>query len=119
MYGQIPYMMVNPYQYAPASSILGASRGLSGFLGKINFSSILTKAGKALNVANQAIPLYRQVKPMINNINTIGKIGREFNKMGNSSIQNNNVENNEINNTITDNISENINNNIPTPTFFL
>ena len=124
MYGQIPYMMANPYPYVGASNMLGAKTGITGLLGKLNFSNILSGASKALNVANQAIPLYRQVKPVINNIKMVGKIGREFTKMGNSnsniSSNDTNLDNeNSINNEISNDISNNINNNVPNPTFFI
>lgn len=118
MYGQIPYMMANPYPLSSTSNLLGTSRGITGLLGKLNFSNILSGASKALNVANQAIPLYRQVKPVINNIKMVGKIGREFNKMGNNNT-NNITNNNFTNNEISNNISDNIDGNVPNPTFFI
>ena len=33
-----------------------------------NLTNILTHASRALNIANQAIPLYKEIKPMIGNI---------------------------------------------------
>lgn len=52
--------------FGPTSSnIVGAaSRGLS-------FSKILSGAGKALNFANRAIPMYYQIKPMLSNAKTL------------------------------------------------
>ena len=43
MYGQIPYMMTNPYPYVGASNMLGAKTGITGLLGKLNFSNILSE----------------------------------------------------------------------------
>ena len=42
MYGQIPYMMTNPYPYVGASNMLGAKTGITGLLGKLNFSMNVT-----------------------------------------------------------------------------
>lgn len=124
MFNQMPYMMSSPMSMMPTSSTLGTASKAS-LLGKINWSSLLSNAQKTLNVVNQAIPLYYQVKPVFNNIKTIGKIGREMTKMASSNnvTQNNNVNNiadnsnnkiEENNNIIYDN-----NENIPNPTFFL
>ena len=124
MFNQMPYMMSSPMSMMPTSSALGTASKAS-LLGKINWSSLLSNAQKTLNVVNQAIPLYYQVKPVVNNIRTIGKIGREMTKIGsfNNVTQNNNT-NNIVNNS--SNIIEENNNvvydnneNIPNPTFFL
>ena len=82
----------NPYLYQPyyqaanvasnlgsakGTGILGKSGGLAGFKGllsKFSFSSFLNGASKTLNVVNQAIPIYYQVRPMINNAKTMFKI---------------------------------------------
>lgn len=128
MFNQIPYTMANPmYNVSPIASLanntmpntLGsvASKGTS-LLSKINISSILTNAQKTLNVVNQAIPLYYQVKPVFNNIKTLGKIGKEFTKTNNENIRKTNVENNNsINNNI--NLDNQNQNDIISPTFFL
>ena len=116
--------MSSPMSMMPTSSTLGTASKAS-LLGKINWSSLLSNAQKTLNVVNQAIPLYYKLKPVFNNIKTIGKIGREMTKMASSNnvTQNNNVNNiadnsnnkiEENNNIIYDN-----NENIPNPTFFL
>ncbi len=113
MYNQIPYML--PAQSASTASSL---------LGKINWSSLLSNAQKTLNVVNQAIPLYYQVKPMVKNLRTLGKIGSEFTKLGGSKenttpnatvnqVQNNTLENNQIIE------NELVNDNTPLPRFFL
>lgn len=113
MYNQIPYML--PAQSASAAPSL---------LGKINWSSLLSNASKTLNVVNQAIPLYYQVKPMVKNLRTLGKIGSEFTKLGGS--KENTTSNNTVNGTqsttlenneIIDNETDT--NNIPLPRFFL
>ncbi len=85
----------NPYLYQPfyqtagmasnignaASSTLGAASrsGIAGGLGKgllskFSFSGFLNGASRTLNVVNQAIPIFYQVRPMINNAKTMFKI---------------------------------------------
>ncbi len=61
----------------------GIVRGLSG----IKWGAILTNTQRTLNLVNQAIPIYRQAKPMISNMKTAKKILRVLN----SDTSNNNV----------------------------
>lgn len=115
----------NPYFYSIPSTLNIAPRvGLFSRLfgnSSITFSSILGGTQKVLNVANQAIPLIQQVRPMISNSKTMFKVMNEFKK--NDITTMNNTNNNTNNNIITDNhttnteniISENSNGN---PTFF-
>ena len=135
MYGSIPYMIPNMgMASAPiANSLASASNlgnGLSAakaagtsFLGKINWASILSNTQKTLNVVNQAIPLYYQVKPVFKNLGALGRITKEFSKMGNVNSnevsQTNNVQT-ETQNVINNETGDAINvNEIPNPTFFL
>lgn len=66
----------NPY-YMPYTNI---SRGIFGNLGRINFSSILSEAQKTLNFVNQAIPVMKEISPMVKNAKTMFKVMNEFNK---------------------------------------
>lgn len=59
---------------ATTGSNLGAGLGLKGLLSKFSFSGFLNGASKTLNVVNQAIPIFYQVKPMINNARTMFRI---------------------------------------------
>ncbi len=141
MYNQFPYMMPGSFsQAAPLAnglSNLGTAANLSkassaaSALGKINWSSLLTNAQKTLNVVNQAIPLYYQVKPVFQNIRTLGKIGKEFmnsniksdnsNRNINSNSNNNNINttSQETNTNIDEISSAQERNTYPEPTFFL
>lgn len=104
MYGNIPYMMPNAI-------------GKTSLLSKINFSSLLTNTQKILNVANQAIPLYYQAKPVFKNLKSLSKISKEFNKI---NLDNNNNKNNKNKININNNTPNlNNSNNIPTPIFFI
>lgn len=60
-----------------------ASKGLFSNLFKngINWSSILSGTQKTLNIANQAIPLIKQVSPVMKNAKTMFRIMNEFKKV--------------------------------------
>lgn len=76
----------------------GLIRGLSG----IKWGAVLTNTQRTLNLVNQAIPIYRQAKPMISNMKTARKIIKVLNN-DNSSNQNlNQTSSNQVTNTITD-----------------
>lgn len=99
---------------------LGAKQGLfSIFKGKINWGSLLSNTQKTLNIINQAIPVFYQVKPIWNNTKTVFKIMGAL-KEDDKKI-NNNFKYNQ-NKTRKINAYTNINNNIQndnTPNFFL
>ena len=69
-----PYFYSMPTSVAPRVGLLGRLFGNS----RITFSSILNGTQRALNFANQAIPLVKQVKPMIGNAKTMFKVMNEF-----------------------------------------
>lgn len=74
-----------------------------------SFLNIINGLSKTLNIANQMIPLYKQVKPLITNSNKV--ISNLQNLKFNANPQNNKVNNQTINNT---SLIKQIN----TPTFF-
>ena len=71
-----------------------ARPGLFQAIRNIKWSSILTNTQKTLNVINQAIPVYYQIKPIASNLRSFGKIMNAFNSsdekpsqvQGNSSV---------------------------------
>lgn len=110
----------NPYFYTMPSATtvprLGLFRRLLGGTG-ITFGGIVDGTQKFLNIANQAIPLVRQVKPIVGNAKTMFKVMNEFKRTQpvkkeseNYEIKSNNVINNE---STTTNVSQNNG-----PTFF-
>lgn len=125
MYGQMPYMIPNaflsnaPNAGALASNTANASSGLGALLKKINLSSILSNAQKTLNVVNQAIPLYYQVKPVFKNLKTLGKIGKEFTKINTPTSNNVNNQNEAESKATIETNETNIKDDYPNPTFFL
>lgn len=72
----------NPYFYTmPYAQPQGL---FSRIFGGLSFGKILNGTERALNFANQAIPLVKQVKPIIGNAKTMFKIMNEFKKNENS-----------------------------------
>ena len=120
----------NPYFYSVPSSFATPKVGLFSRLfggSGITLSGILNGTQKALNFANQAIPLVKQVRPMIGNAKTMFKVMNEFKKV--DTIKNDKI-NTDINTDKTSNLineennDNNINNNLPQeysngPTFFI
>ena len=123
MYGNSFY---NPYMYSnfintanigrAMTNIQKPALGLNGLFKKFSFSSFLNGASKTLNVVNQAIPIYYQVKPMISNAKTMFKVmkavktpeqGKTYTQTNNNYKENNSTPKKE-------NYSNNGN-----PTFFL
>ena len=60
----------NFFPYQNNSTLLKKGFGLSSFK-KVNWTNILNNTQKTLNVINQAIPVYYQVKPIIGNAKTM------------------------------------------------
>ena len=120
----------NPYFYtvpiatqAPRVGLFSRLFGGSG----ITLSGILNGTQRALNFANQAIPLVKQVKPMIGNAKTMFKVMNEFKRVEKpKNDKKTNISNNTINNNVNtnSNTSNDVieNNNYVTdngPTFFM
>lgn len=63
------YNSFSPYQGR------GYTQGLfSNLKGKFNWSGLLNNTQKTLNIINQAIPVFYQIKPLWNNTKTVFKI---------------------------------------------
>lgn len=103
----------NPYFYTmpTATQRIGIFKRLTG----INFSSILNGTQRALNFANQAIPLVKEVKPMIGNAKTMFKVMNEFKRVEKPNSKNNNIH--SVENTSNEETIENIYN--EGPKFFI
>ena len=103
---------------APVVSALGGATKASTF----TFSGLLNGASKTLGVINQAIPVFYQVKPIINNAKTMYRVAKEINsndrKNTSTNTNSSNSSNNSNNNTSTNNISNN-NNDVNKPNFFI
>ena len=72
MYNNPYFYNYFPYQYQTNMGL--TQKGLLSRLfptSKINWTNILNNTQKTLNVINQAIPVYYQVKPIYNNAKTM------------------------------------------------
>lgn len=99
---------------APAVNALGSATKASTF----TFSGLLNGASKTLGVINQAIPVFYQVKPIINNAKTMYRVAKEINSNDRKNTNTNNSNNNNSNNnTSTNNVSNN--NDVNKPNFFI
>lgn len=93
----------NPYIFYPyttmtnnaTTGILGGALGSRGF----SFTNLLNGAQKTLNFVNQAIPVVKQVSPMMKNAKTMFRVMNEFKKVdtpNNIPAPNNNIQNEKI-----------------------
>ncbi len=92
------------------------------FLNNINWGTMLSNTQKTLNIINQAIPVFYQVKPIVNNAKTMFKIigavkgsSNDYSKSYNSSNTGNNITNQSVNSSVT---TQNTSNNNQ-PIFYL
>lgn len=87
MYNE-PYFIPNYYPNIAPTIIrnnplrrLGTTRGLRNnlnFIKNINWSGLINKTSKTLNIINQTIPVVKQVGPMMNNMKSMLKIASIF-----------------------------------------
>ena len=121
-----------------AAGSSAAGRGLAslgkGLLGRLSFSGFLDGANKTLNVVNQAIPIFYQVRPIFNNAKTMFRIMSAVKDddskpsiSNQESKTNNNVSYSDSNNTIrqmptrnlTSSTNDNTTSNKENPVFFI
>lgn len=82
----------NPYYYGIPTNLVQPKIGLLGRLfGKtgISISNFLNGTQRVLNIANQTIPLVKQVKPVIGNAKTMFKVMNEFKRTEKTDIHQN------------------------------
>lgn len=118
------------YSYLPNSIPTSAPRtaGLFSrlFRNGINWGSIINNTQKTLNIINQAIPVVKQVSPVVRNAKTMFKVMNEFKKTDTSPTQNksvvktNNIEkkNSSESNQSAESTTSTINKSENGPTFF-
>lgn len=116
-----PYFYNIPNSVTPKIGLFGRLFGRSG----VTLGGILNGTQRALNFANQAIPLVKQVKPMLGNAKTMFKVMNEFKRVEKpktSAINNKIATNIKETNTVEDTNKNTENNYINTndgPTFFI
>lgn len=72
-----PYLGFYPYVSAPAKTGIFSSLFKGG---KLSLGSIVAGTQKTLGVINQAIPVIKQVSPVMRNAKTMFKVMNEFKK---------------------------------------
>ena len=79
-------------------------KGKLDFLKNLNLNNILDGTQKTLNIVNQAIPIVKQVSPVMKNAKTMFRIMNEFKKVDTptTSGNSNNVSNTEEKNAALD-----------------
>ena len=106
-----PYYYSMPFNYIqPKIGLLQKIFGSSG----TSIGSFLNGTQRVLNIANQTIPIVKQVKPMLGNAKTMLKIMNEFKRNEKET-----VKQNYSNNNVETNIKEKIEENDIGPTFFM
>lgn len=109
----------NPYFGVPtALTTPNASRGLlRGLFGRgINWGSILNNTQRTLGIINQAIPVVKQVSPIVNNAKTMFRVMNEFKKVETPTSESISQADEPQTKTISENNHQNFNN--QGPTFF-
>lgn len=77
------------FYYNPYYSYMIPKQGIiSKIFGGVKFSSILSGTQKTLNIINQAIPVIKEVKPIVNNAKTMFNVMNEFRKVDEKPIIN-------------------------------
>ena len=105
----------NPYYYGmPNTFSTSEKTGIFSriFKGNMNFNNIINNTGKVLQIANQAIPLVKQVTPVIRNAKTMFRVLNEFKKNDQNLNNYNKKEKENYSNTYNNDYSFN------NPTFF-
>lgn len=90
----------NPYYFmAPMTTARPGLFGLlRGSVRGINLSSIINGTQRTLGLVNQAIPVIKQITPVMRNAKTMFKVMNEFKKVDSPTSTTNNSANNSANN---------------------
>jgi len=78
---------------------LPVETGTSSLIKKISLSSIINGTSKTLNLINQAIPVVKQVSPIMKNMKTMFSVMNEFKK---NDVTNTSIEDMKTNEQTTD-----------------
>ena len=121
-YNYYPYMnmtmniprgtIVNPYMQGNISNAIRPRGGFLKGLSNIKWGEVLNNTQKTLNVINQAIPVYYQVKPIYNNAKTMFRMVSALKDDDNDTKKNNLNNNNKT-------VKKEPSNNDDGPIFFL
>ena len=82
----VPYFNMYPSMVTPTLGNAATGGLFSRLLGRgLNWSSILNNTQKTLGIVNQAIPMFKQMSPVVKNAKTMFKIMNEFKREDNSN----------------------------------
>lgn len=112
--------MMMPYSTMTAPARTGLLSNLLGGVRGINWGSIINNTQRTLGLINQAIPVVKQVTPVVKNAKTMFRVMNEFKKVDEPNQVTTNPETSfpttPSNNTPNTNVNEFSNNE---PTFFI
>lgn len=118
MPGNMPY---TPYNPGISRSLFntGGIRSLFHGVHNINWNSMLNNVSRTLGVVREAIPVVKEVGPMINNMRSMIKIASVFKDETDTKKVNNNINNTQKENSTKSTTSNNTYNYNNEPNFFL
>lgn len=82
-----PYYGFIPYSTVAAPARTGLIGSLFGRGSSINWGSILNNTQRVLGIANQAIPMIKQMGPVMKNARTMFQVMNEFKKVDSTSLK--------------------------------
>lgn len=93
----VPYFNMYPNMATPTLGNATTGGLFSRLLGRgLNWSSILSNTQKTLGIVNQAIPMFKQMSPVVKNAKTMFKIMNEFKREDSSNNTSPTIENNNL-----------------------
>ena len=84
---------INGYGAINSMNMIRPKAGLFKGLSNIKWGEVLNNTQKTLNVINQAIPVYYQIKPIFSNVKSLGRLVSAFNEEDSST--DNNIQNSQ------------------------
>ena len=112
-----PYFGYTPFTSTTTNR--GIFSSLLGGVKNMNWSGILSNIQKTLGIVNQAIPMVKQVSPIMQNAKTMFKIMNEFKKVDSPVSNKNNIQTEKIDITKNIEIEKETTADINKPTFFI
>ena len=91
----MPYFNMVPSAITPMIGSSTSKGFFSKLLNGINWGSILNNTQKTLGIVNQAIPMVKQISPVMKNAKTMFKVMNEFKRID-SPIATNNSSNSNL-----------------------
>ncbi len=76
-----PFYSYYPYYNTYPISRPNLFQNIFGRIGKIKWNSVLDNTQRVLNIANQAIPMVKQITPVVRNAKTMFQVMNEFKKI--------------------------------------